>query len=215
MAMSKCKKWMLLLLMTVMVMLPTQAMAIDPIDLSRPVSLTVNYNWDGARFDLYRVAESDRFAVFTLSGDFADFKRDINGCENSEDWNTLTQSAAAYVDACKLQPLRVATIHNKSCKFSPLDAGLYLVIGHDVTINGTTYVCDPFMICLPDRDAHDVWIYDAAAQPKSGEPIPPVTPPPPNLPQTGQLWWPVPILLGTGLFSLLIGSIRRRGADDE
>lgn len=214
--MRKSKKLLMLIVM-IMAMLPVRTMAIDPVDLTQPVSLTINYNWDGAQFDLYRVADSDRFAAFTLSGDFTDFKRDVNGCKSSEDWKNLTQSAAAYADAQKLRPLQTAVISNKSCKFSPPDAGLYLVIGRNVTVNGTTYVCEPFMICLPDYDAHDGWIYDVAAQPKTGKPIPPVTPPTPpgRLPQTGQLWWPVPVLLGSGLFSLLLGSVRRRGVDDE
>ena len=33
---------------------------------------------------------------------------------------------------------------------------------------------------------------------------------PPILPQTGMLWWPVPVLLCAGLLSLLIGVMRRR-----
>ncbi|MDI9461520.1 MAG: Cna B-type domain-containing protein [Saccharofermentanales bacterium] len=37
----------------------------------------------------------------------------------------------------------------------------------------------------------------------------------PTLPQTGQLWWPVPLLLCTGLLFVVIGLISRRGAADE
>lgn len=36
-----------------------------------------------------------------------------------------------------------------------------------------------------------------------------------KLPQTGQLWWPVPLLLAAGLLFLIAGVIRRRGNDDE
>ena len=53
---------------------------------------------------------------------------------------------------------------------------------------------------------------------------PPDEPPPPDdeveipdedvplsdLPQTGQLWWPVPFLAVGGMFFLLIGALRRR-----
>lgn len=203
---------MMLLLLMIMAILPVQAMAIDPIDLTRSVSLTVNYNWDGARFDLYRVADSDEFAVFTLSGDFTGFKRDINSCQSSEDWSTMTQSVDAYVKAGQIKPMATVLVQNKTCVFSGLKAGLYLVAGHDVVVDGTTYVSKPFLICLPDRDSSDVWLYDTVAQPKSGAPIPPPTPP--ILPQTGQLWWPVPVLLGCGVISLLIGAIRRRGNDN-
>ena len=36
-----------------------------------------------------------------------------------------------------------------------------------------------------------------------------------KLPQTGQLWWPVPALLCAGLVLILAGVIRRRGTGDE
>lgn len=38
---------------------------------------------------------------------------------------------------------------------------------------------------------------------------------PPTLPQTGQLWWPVPLLAAAGIILFLIGYIRNRGAFDE
>ena len=49
---------------------------------------------------------------------------------------------------------------------------------------------------------------------------PPDTPPPPpdnppDLPQTGQLWWPVPILGILGLLMIIAGLFFRRGAGDE
>lgn len=37
-----------------------------------------------------------------------------------------------------------------------------------------------------------------------------------DLPQTGQLWWPVPLLAILGVFMLLVGIIRhRRGEYDD
>lgn len=42
------------------------------------------------------------------------------------------------------------------------------------------------------------------------------TPPPePQLPQTGQLWWPVPVLLSVGMLCILVGMLRRRGEQHE
>ncbi len=45
----------------------------------------------------------------------------------------------------------------------------------------------------------------------------PVYPPDddPDLPQTGQLWWPVPVLVAAGLFLILLGQVRRRGDNRE
>lgn len=38
---------------------------------------------------------------------------------------------------------------------------------------------------------------------------------PATLPQTGQFWWPVPLLIAAGLLLVLAGLIRRRGANHE
>jgi len=50
-------------------------------------------------------------------------------------------------------------------------------------------------------------------------PSPVVTPTPrpsePTLPQTGQLWWPVPVLACAGLFFMILGLLRRRSEEDE
>ena len=43
----------------------------------------------------------------------------------------------------------------------------------------------------------------------------PTTPTKPMLPQTGQLWWPVPVLIAAGLLFVVIGLVRRRGTTDE
>ncbi|MGM9590616.1 MAG: Cna B-type domain-containing protein [Faecousia sp.] len=47
------------------------------------------------------------------------------------------------------------------------------------------------------------------------KPAKPTEPGKPTLPQTGQLWWPVPVLIAAGLFFIVIGLLRRRGIADE
>lgn len=46
-------------------------------------------------------------------------------------------------------------------------------------------------------------------------PPPPTKPGGGKLPQTGQLWWPVPVLFALGLALLVIGMARRRGSEYE
>lgn len=46
----------------------------------------------------------------------------------------------------------------------------------------------------------------------SGDVPPPTPPSTPKLPQTGQLWWPVPILAGAGLAFIIAGKLRKRTA---
>ncbi len=47
-----------------------------------------------------------------------------------------------------------------------------------------------------------------------GIPVNP-TPGPDGLPQTGQTWWPVPLLIAVGLLLVVMGLLRRRGTADE
>lgn len=47
----------------------------------------------------------------------------------------------------------------------------------------------------------------------TNEYTPEVPPPPPNIPRTGQLWWPVPFLAIFGIVFFTIGWVRRRGVE--
>lgn len=47
------------------------------------------------------------------------------------------------------------------------------------------------------------------------QPAKPTEPGKPTIPQTGQLWWPVPVLIAAGLLFVVIGLLRLRGIADE
>ena len=119
-----------------------------------------------------------------------------------------------------------------------MTAGLYLVRGQRHTQNRRQYDAAPFLVYLPGLDEQDRWQYDVTSVPKflvlpvvtpTPTPTPPPTPsatatprPPADptpaprppvgrrLPQTGQLWWPVPLLLAAGLALTAAGRMRRR-----
>lgn len=66
-------------------------------------------------------------------------------------------------------------------------------------------------------EEHDVPNYDSEVE-RDGNTFkvintydPPTPGKPPQLPQTGQLWWPVPLLMAAGLLLMLVGMLRRRG----
>ncbi len=46
-------------------------------------------------------------------------------------------------------------------------------------------------------------------------PPPPTEPPDDDTPQSGQLWWPVPVLACGGMVLVVLGLCRRRGSEDE
>ena len=219
--MKKSKKvlsavWLCLLLLTA---LPLQAFAIDPIELDREVTLTVHYRQDGkpmsgARFDIYRVADTTKYAEFTTYGDFVGFSAPINGLGDAQEWDTLAEKLLAYAEGIK--PTVSGKVDSEGvCVFGKLKPGLYLVAGNAVQVGKVTYTCKPFVLCLPQRDADaEVWDYAVDAAPKAGIPNEtPITPEEPRLPQTGMLWWPVPMLMCAGLAALCVGVVRRRNSE--
>lgn len=76
----------------------------------------------------------------------------------------------------------------------------------EVTREGSTFVV---------TNTHEETIPDDPTPSTPSTPDTPVSPGKPALPQTGQLWWPVPVLIAVGLLFVVIGLIRRRGMTDE
>ena len=109
--------------------------------------------------------------------------------------------------------------------FSSLPFGLYLAVQKTAPAGyGKT---EPFLVSLPYLYEGE-YQYDVASQPKTDLerelPTRPTTGPATNpttspggkkLPQTGQLWWPVPVLACGGLGCIVVGLIRKRRAGDE
>ena len=96
--------------------------------------------------------------------------------------------------------------------FKGLEVGLYLVVQNAQGTGNNKLTITPFLITIPQKNPDGSLIYDvdAAAKPRgvSKEEVPP-PPPPHNIPQTGQLWWPVMLLGGLGALVLCFGMIRK------
>lgn len=102
--------------------------------------------------------------------------------------------------------------------FSDLTFGLYLVVQKTAAPGyGKTA---PFLVSVPYL-YRDEYQYDVTSQPKTDleREVKPTAPPSSGggkkLPQTGQLWWPVPVLACAGLGCIAVGLFRRREARDE
>lgn len=76
----------------------------------------------------------------------------------------------------------------------------------EVTQEGITFVV---------TNTYDEDIPDEPSPAAPTTPDKPTTPAKPKLPLTGQLWWPVPVLIAAGLLFIVIGLVRRRGTKDE
>ena len=97
--------------------------------------------------------------------------------------------------------------------FEGLEVGLYLVVQDAQGTGNNKLTITPFLITIPQKNPDGSLIYDvdAAAKPigVAKEEVPPPPPPPHNIPQTGQLWWPVMLLGGLGVLVLCFGLIRK------
>lgn len=95
--------------------------------------------------------------------------------------------------------------------FNVKDRGLYLIVQN--TAAKGYYKIDPFLISVPGENKEmNVKAAPKMELDKIPETTPPVTPPktPTKLPQTGQLWWPVPVMSLCGIVLIAAGVYMRR-----
>ena len=182
---------------------------------------------DGS-ISIYTVAtvKAENGYVFdTSTGKFAGSSA-VMGIESMDSADLEEQNAAIAAELEKEaksdEADSTAMILDGRASFTDLTPGLYLIIQE--TLSEGNRKINPFLISIPDADGN----YEIEAAPKNGfeipltpaptsTPKPSVTPSSPNspsgsssspskgvLPQTGQLWWPVPVLCGIGL-ALIIG----------
>ena len=114
-------------------------------------------------------------------------------------------------------------IEDGEVRFTDLKAGLYLVWQRPEDASEGCDAMAPFLISIPKMQGGKITL-DVTGKPKvplettPTTPPPPSPPPPPNVPQTGQLNWPVPVMAVTGVVLLLVGWVLcagRKRCDDE
>lgn len=164
-----------IIVMLLALLVPVQASAIDRIDLNRSVSLTLKTADTGVRggtgtgaagmtFDIYRVADTDDQAHFTLTGSFAAYKVKVNGLD-SQGWADLAQTLSGYVARDGIAASAEGKLDSAGMiTFSSLEAGLYLVDSSTYNNGEYIYSTSPFMISLPDREENsESWDYDVTS----------------------------------------------------
>lgn len=191
-------------------------------DAEKKGTVTVEMTYDGKAvtggvLTAYRVGQvqasnGDYFFVKTEAMEnFSGSYKDINSAALAEDM-------AAYVKSNSLSAC--ATAENKEGKaaFSDMELGLYLIV--QTKASSGYDPLKPFLVSVPvNEDGH--YVYEVSANgkfqlhqaTKPSKPAKPTKPKPlqPNLPQTGQLNWPVPVLVVTGLALFVAGWMLRFG----
>ena len=135
---------------------------------------------------------------------------------------TAGKSSAACPKCAKTQDFSATqqTDANGTVIFRDLTPGLYLVIRTKPASENTAYTSDPFLVSIPTV-VNGTSAYQVVAEPKfswDSNPSKPAVPslkPDSSLPQTGQLNWPIPILIAMGLSLILLGGWLQRKSDHE
>ena len=203
----------LLCLLALLLLLIPAAAAAEILDPETPGSLTFTLDFDGqplegGSLEIYRVAAvviGNHDPHFELLEPFRETGPDLSDLNNPELPAIFAQLAAQG----ELEPITVQITKGRA-EFSDLLPGLYLVTQREATpgFEGLR----PFLVSLPQWNG-EKYVYDLTLEPKvaleqappePSDPTEPTVPPDPNLPQTGQLNWPIPLLAvaGFGLFVL-------------
>ena len=177
---------------------------------------------------IYKVAER-RNGSFVLTDSFQNDPVDLSGI-TEENIGILAETLGRFVSANSVTPdANGSTDAEGIVQFSGLEPGLYLAVPQTTEKDGIRYTASPLLAELTeDGEAVFPKLYRAATL---GEPMVSTTVPTQTtvsqttavttvsapttttekLPQTGQLWWPVPILAIGGIVFIMSGmSIRKK-----
>ena len=199
------------------------ALASQTPDLEKPGSITFRLEWEGEALNggsltVYRVGAFEKVGSdyrYALIPELADSGISLENVASPETARLLAEK----VEEMSLVGI-TAPISEGAAAFENLIPGLFLVVQQEAAPGFAPMA--PFLISLPVPQG-DGYVYDLVAAPKvalepeATEPPPPTEPPPdnpPEIPQTGQLNWPVPVLAIWGALTVAFGLVlcfQRRG----
>ena len=169
--MKICKS-ILLSLLLIFVLIPTQTFAAGKIDINHKVDFTISYVDEdlplvGVGFYLYQIAFVNEYGEYTLTNDFSAYNVDIESMDDAV-WKTLSSTLEGYILRDKVVPTySQLTDENGIASFDDIDVGLYLVMGDQYEQNNYLYEVDAYIVQLPSLDKQDnEWIYDVKSKPK-------------------------------------------------
>jgi len=211
--MKKRLPWMLILLLVLMQGFAIAAAAASLPDLARKGSLTIEMLWNGEKLQdgQLRICK-----IADIHGDTARFEpieplqgEDLS-LENPADSSVAEKALALVLE--KQLPVLSAPITDGAARFENLETGLYLVYQTQPDASVGFAPIKPYLISVPYLSGGK-YVMDVTAKPKvplEEAPTVPTEPEPTKptdsqLPQTGQLNWPVPILVVGGLVFFLLG----------
>lgn len=164
------------------------------IDTERETALTLVFEaekttFSGVKFRLYYIADVSDVLDFALTEEFASSTITLQNV-SADGWQKNVQILTDYIREKKIAPMtEKATGADGIVTFDGLKPGLYLVEGEPYNTGTEVYTPTSFMVNLPNLEEEiDTWDYEVVAKVK-------YTVTSVDLPQTGQLWWPVVFLI--------------------
>ncbi len=197
------------------------AYAHDYVQMDKKGTITITMHMGetavgGGTLTIYRVSEvreDDGNYTFQPTGDFA-------SCgESFEDVTSpaLADNLSKYASDKKLTGVTKTIDSDGQITFTDLEVGLYLFVQNKAASGYNK--ADPFLVSLPYMQDNGQYSYNVDASPKveleKAPPPPPTKPTDPSLPQTGQLWWPVPLLTVAGMTLFAAGFALSSGKRKE
>lgn len=178
----------------------------------------------GGTITLYQVATATQKSGengYVLTGEFKESGISLAGIsESAAGMQELASGLEGYVDEHTVTGTTATVDQSGQARWTDLELGLYLVV-HTAPATGYAPV-HSFLITVP-RYLDGTYLYDVDAKPKTGTADTAVQKPSGlspsaakasltggKLPQTGQLWWPVPVLAFAGVLLVMAGWYRRR-----
>ncbi|MBQ0065203.1 MAG: hypothetical protein KBT48_05520 [Firmicutes bacterium] len=180
-------------------------------DLEGTGSITIHYKdvktGSLIAYKIGDINENDGDYSFVLSEAFKDSGYSLENLQSKEVSNALLK----YAKNNKISG-NEKNINNGTVSFTDLPVGLYLIAQKK---KSTGYKeIQPFMVSLPRFDKEKgEYVYDVNATPKTS--IEKETKPTPVIPNTGLLWWPVPVCIILGLSMIIIGIYKERKKEED
>ncbi len=163
----------LLLSLCGVVLMPS-ALAFDRVDLTQPLSFTIqaddlvdDTHLPGVTFKLHQVAVMDEDARFALIAPYDQLNLDINSLKTTADWEQAAEQAKS-LSADQTPDFAATTDEEGRAVFTGLTPGLYLVSGTPTIVGAWAYTFQSYLTAIPTRNAADEWIYDVTANIKLG-----------------------------------------------
>ena len=198
-------------------------------------SLNIKTEQTGMTVYLYRVAEKQA-GVYVLNEKFHASGADVSEGGSREAAIALTN----FVKAQGIQPYRTGTGSGKHVVFRNLPDGeaLYLVTGDPMTVGGKTYIPAPVLVeddwdptpnkkptittaadetvTITDAETQsETRVEESTAESETETSTETTVENEKKLPQTGQLWWPVGILLSAGAILLAAGLVMKKRSKEK